>query len=424
MLKEFRDPKEFPRAFWVLMGASFVDHIGSFLLMPFFALYITQRFGIGLTQMGQIFLVFAVAGTVGGILGGAITDKFGRRSIILFGIIFSAFSSILMGYADKLVYFFFLAPLVGLLSDVGGPAQSAMVADVLPQHRQAEGFGIWRVSVNISAVIGPIIGGFLANYNYLYLFLGDALLSLITAGIVFLILPETKPKLAEGHKEEGMLQSLGGYRRVFRDSVYVAFLLISMMGVLIYAQMNTTMPVFLRDFRNIPPLGYSYLISLNAAMVVLMQFWITRRMRGYSPLLLIALGTLFYGVGFGMYGFDGGLLYYAVGMAIITIGEMIVAPTGQALAARFAPADMRGRYMAMFGFSWALPFAFGPLLAGFVVDHYDPNWVWYGCALLAVISIGGFLWLHRRVGARLGLMGEESIPAPPRNPIEAPLIAE
>jgi MFS family permease len=143
-------------------------------------------------------------------------------------------------------------------------------------------------------------------------------------------------------------------------------------------------------------------------MVVLLQFWITRRARGLPPLVVVAIGTVFYAIGFGMYGFGGGIVYFSLAMAVLTIGEMIVAPSGQALAARFAPADMRGRYMALFGFSWALPFAFGPLAAGYIMDNFNPNWVWWGCAILGALVVGGYLALHARAGSRLGLMGDES----------------
>jgi MFS family permease len=409
VLKSLRNTKDFPRAFWVLMVASFVDHIGSFLLLPFFSLYITDKFGVGLTEVGQVFLVFSIAGTTGGILGGAITDRFGRRAIILFGIIFSGLSSILLGFADSLTLFLLLSPLIGLLGDIGGPAQSAMVADLLPEHRQAEGFSIWRVSVNISAILGPLVGGLILAYsNYLYLFIGDAILSLITAVIVYFSLPETRPAPKAGQTEESIGQTFAGYGRVLADRVFMAFILLSMLGVVIYTQMNTTLPVYLRDIHNIPPQGYSFLISLNAVMVVLLQFWITRRARGLPPLVVVAIGTVFYAIGFGMYGFGGGIAYFSLAMAVLTIGEMIVAPSGQALAARFAPADMRGRYMALFGFSWALPFAFGPLAAGYIMDNFNPNWVWWGCAILGALVVGGYLALHARAGSRLGLMGDES----------------
>jgi MFS family permease len=88
-------------------------------------------------------------------------------------------------------------------------------------------------------------------------------------------------------------------------------------------------------------------------------------------------------------------------MVIITIGEMLVAPVSQALTAQLAPEDMRGRYMAVFGVSWGLPFAVGPILAGLVMDNLNPTWLWYMAGLLGIIATGGFLGLHRLVGEQL-----------------------
>jgi MFS family permease len=95
-----------------------------------------------------------------------------------------------------------------------------------------------------------------------------------------------------------------------------------------------------------------------------------------------------------MYGFVTTFLMFMVAMVIITIGEMIFVPVAQALAAKFAPEEMRGRYMAMFGFSWTLPVAVGPLLAGLIMDNYDPNWVWYAAGIVSMIAVVGYLWLH------------------------------
>jgi len=81
-------------------------------------------------------------------------------------------------------------------------------------------------------------------------------------------------------------------------------------------------------------------------------------------------------------------------MVIITVGEMIVTPVAQAAAASFAPEDKRGRYMAVFSFQWAIPNLFGVLVAGLVMEHLGPNWVWYLAGVLCLISIVGFLLLH------------------------------
>ncbi|MDX9866215.1 MAG: MFS transporter, partial [Anaerolineaceae bacterium] len=93
---------EYPRNFWILIGAAFIDRLGGGLVFPFFAVYITQKFDVGMTQVGQLFALFSVTGMIGGILGGAMADKFGRKKIMIFGLIFSAITMLLFGLVDTL----------------------------------------------------------------------------------------------------------------------------------------------------------------------------------------------------------------------------------------------------------------------------------------------------------------------------------
>jgi MFS family permease len=57
---------------------------------------------------------------------------------------------------------------------------------------------------------------------------------------------------------------------------------------------------------------------------------------------------------------------------------------------------MRGRYSAVFGISWGIPFAVGPYLAGLLMDNYNPDWLWYACAVIAAVAAVGFAYLNRR----------------------------
>jgi MFS family permease len=161
--------------------------------------------------------------------------------------------------------------------------------------------------------------------------------------------------------------------------------------------MNTTLAVFLRDNYGVNEQGFSYILALNAAMVVLFQFPVTRRVSRYRPLLVMTAGTLLYAFGFAMYGFVSLYFFFLVAMVIITIGEMMVSPVGQAIVTQFAPEDMRGRYMAVFGFSWVIPFAIGPFLAGLVLDNLNPNWLWYAAGLLGIAAAAAFYLLEKRV---------------------------
>jgi MFS family permease len=394
--------REFPRHFQILMGASFIDRLGGALLFPFFALYVTDKFGVGMIEVGIIFAIWAVTSQVGSVVGGALTDKMGRKTMVIFGLIISAMSALAMGFVNDLNVFYITVAIAGTLGDMGGPAQQAMVADLLPEEKRAQGYGVWRVVANLAVMIGPLIGGWMATSSYLSLFITDAITSTITAGIVMATLPETKPESVDDKEEENLLRTFIGYIKVFKDLIFMEFILAAILMNTVYVQMNSTLPVYLRDVHNSPPSTYGIILSINAGMVVVFQFWVTRKMSSIPPMLVMALGTLFYLVGFGMYGFVSGFFMFTLAMVILTIGEMILIPVAQALVAQFAPEDMRGRYMAVYGIAWSIPFAIGPYIAGLVMEKIDPNWVWYGSAVVCIFAILGFLRLQWAAGKKLG----------------------
>jgi MFS family permease len=408
--------KEFPQAFWTLIGVTFIDRLGGAMLYPFFTLYITKKFEVGMTEVGILFALFSISGFIGSTLGGALSDRMGRKGMLIFSLISSSLSSVAMGLVNSLGVFFILALVVGIFTDIGGPANQAIVADLLPERKRAQGYGMIRVAFNVSAAVGPAIGGFIAARSYLALFIADAIISLITAIIVSVALPETKPETQEGAVgQESMGNTFAGYFKVLQDKLYILFLGASLLSSLVYMNMNVTMGPYLRDTHHIPESGYGFILSMNAAMVVLMQFWVTRRIENKPPFLMMTAGTLLYAIGFGMYGFTplggeitlwgitltGVYAWFLFAMIVITIGEMIVAPVSQSLVARFAPEDMRGRYMAVFGYSWAIPFAIGPLLAGQVMDNFDPRILWYIAGLIGLLATAGFLRLHQVVPSQL-----------------------
>lgn len=401
MLKNLRTQfNTFPLTFRILVGGTFIDRIGGALIFPFLSLYVAQKFNVGMTEVGLLFGVWSASSLVGSMIGGVLADKFGRKVVIIFGLVFSATSALLMGFVDDMRSFYLLALFAGTFSEIGHPAQQAMVADLLEGEKRAEGFGVLRVVSNLAMVIGPAIGGVLAGVSYLLLFIIDACASILTAVIVCKAIPETKPEKNPGQSSESIMQTLIGYGRLTRDKLFMAFIAATIVVVVVYTQMYSTLPVFLNRVHGIPAQGFGYLMSMNAAMVVLMQFGITKKIKNFQPMLVMVAASALYGIGYSVFGFFDTYFFFMVGMAIITLGEMIHIPVAQALVAYFAPEDMRGRYMAAYGLGWAIPNTVAPTLAGLVMDNHDPNLVWYLAGLLALVAAGAFWYLHIRTRHR------------------------
>ena len=408
--------QEFPRKFWSVVGVSFIDRVGGTMLFPFFALYITQKFHVGMTQAGVVLGLFSVFGLVGQMIGGALTDKFGRRKLIIFGLVFSAISTLAFGFINTFSALIPLAIGVGLLSDIAGPAHAAMIADILPENQRQEGFGILRVVGNLAWIFGPTIGGFVAGKSFLALFIIDAVISSLVALLFYLLIPETKPQNQPGEKPESLLVTFKGYFQVLRHGAFIAFMAAGMLMGLVYQQMYNSLSVYLRDNHGIDPKGYGFLLTASAIVVILFQFSMTRWIKKKPAFKMMALGTLFYMLGFSMFGFVGQYWLFVLAIMIITTGEMIVVPTSQALAVNFATEDMRGRYMGVFGITWMLPATIGPGAAGLILDHFNPNLLWYIGGALCAISALAYYGLHLKIGAQERFQPAQDEPAAVEDP--------
>jgi MFS family permease len=149
------------------------------------------------------------------------------------------------------------------------------------------------------------------------------------------------------------------------------------------------------------------MLSITGLEVVFCQLLISRTIRKYPPFLMMMLGALFFMVGFAMIGFVKGFMFFLLAVIIATIGEMILFPTNKALAINFAPAAMRGRYMAIYDFGWTIPATFGPAAAGLILDNYNPNLLWYVGGSLCAVSAISFYALHLWLGRQ-----KRFVPAP------------
>jgi len=166
-----------------------------------------------MTEVGTMFLVWALtSGLIGNIVGGALSDKLGRKTNIILGLVASAVSALMMIMIDDLVWFYVIIGIIGIFEDIAGPARQAMIADLVPGDLRADAYGIFRIIFNLAAAIAPAIGGFMATRSFEMLFIVDVFISIGVAAFVFFLLPETKPVETDPQKtDQTILQSFKGY---------------------------------------------------------------------------------------------------------------------------------------------------------------------------------------------------------------------
>ncbi len=133
------------------------------------------------------------------------------------------------------------------------------------------------------------------------------------------------------------------------------------------------LPVYASQQFNIPENQYGLIPSTNALMVVLFQLRMTNFTKRFSPIRMMALGMVFYGVGTGLVALSSNFWGFWISMVIMTIGELIFAPTSSTYVANASPADMRGRYMSIFNLVQRFASGTGPVFGSWLSDTIHPK---------------------------------------------------
>jgi MFS family permease len=249
------------------------------------------------------------------------------------------------------------------------------------------------------------VAGFVAERSFTVLFLLDALTSLAFFGILWRLVPETRPAGTKVHSP------LAGLAVVFRDGVFLTFVGLNLTALVIFVQFQLAGPI---DWaaHGVPPSRFSLLMALNGVGVVILQPLIGGWLRGRDSARLLAVSALLFGLGMGMNAFAGSVPLYLVGVAFWTVGEVIGFPAGATLVADLAPVELRGRYQGAFSMSWGVAFTIAPVVGGEVLARFGARTLWLGCLATGVLLAA----LHLAAGParrrRLAALGVRAGPAP------------
>jgi MFS family permease len=176
-----------------------------------------------------------------------------------------------------------------------------------------------------------------------------------------------------------------------------------MLGLgLIFAQLFSTFPLYLRDSYGFPENRIGYTIAVNTILITFFEMILLHRLGRIPPGRLVAAGALFFGLGFGMLPLGRGMAYAALTVAIWTVGEMISLPILSGMVANRAGETHQGRYMAVFSLSFTLSSVVGPVIGTSVYDRLGGDWVWAGVGALSILLWAGFSRLARHLPAPAG----------------------
>jgi MFS family permease len=364
------------------------------MIWPFLMIYVRQRVNLPLTQIASLMTINATAGLIAAFIAGPITDRIGRKWVMVVSLAGNGLVYFFMSDAHSYFTFAILMTFSGSFNPLYRVGADSMLADLIPSEKRPDAYALMRLSNNAGISIGPMLGGFISSFSFTITFFFAGIGMLIYSLLIAFFAIETLPNRSSLFKEK--TKPLGGYLHVLRDSQFLSFI-----GAFILAQMCAVMiwilmPVYANGIYKVPENLYGFIPTTNALMVVFLQVFVTRITKRFNPLPVMMVGTIFYTLGVGSVTLGHSFIGFWISIVIMTIGELILMPTASSYVAGLAPPDMRGRYMSVAGLTWSAAAGIGPLLGGFLSDNIAPVATWYGGFGIGIIGIFGFFLLSRK----------------------------
>jgi MFS family permease len=375
----------YPAQFWLLFWGMMVSFIGMSMIWPFMVIYFGKELGLPLTIVTTLTTISAVMSLLSSFIAGSIADKIGRKWTMVISLSVTGLSLALMTQAHTYLQFAILMAFRGAFRPLYRVGSDAMVADLVPPEQRDDAYALTRLSKNVGVALGPAMGGLMIASSYKITFLVAAITSLLFAILIGFFTVETLPDAARKVQEK-LAANIKGYLGIFQDRIYSSFILGFTLRQIAGSILWVLLGVYAIEQYGLTENLYGLIPTVNAVMVVFLQLYVTRRTSKYRPLVIMALGTLFYGLGVGSIAFGTGFWGFLASMVIVTIGELMVIPTASTYTANRAPETMRGRYMSMLALTMGAGSMVGPLLGGFLNDTISPSAVWYGGGIAGIFG--------------------------------------
>lgn len=405
MTRKEKSGKPLPPFAWIAFFTIFLDLLGFGIIIPIQPFY-AESLGASPAVVTMLGATYSIMQFVFAPLWGKLSDRIGRRPIILFSIVISAVGHLLFAYSSSLAWLFAARGLTGFGNANIGTAQ-AIVADITTSENRAKGMGLIGAAFGLGFMFGPVLGGFLGQYGPAAPALASAVLALLNFTLAFFMLPETLPP-----KEAAAANDTSAHKRHFLISFHAlretarspnvrkifAWLLIATAA---FAMMEHVIGLFIE--RNWPgnpdgvadfdryksaaaKTGYM-LFTVGVVATIIQGGMIGRLTKRYGELNLLRVGTVLHVISLALLpviGWIGSFPLLLVDGGLMAIASGLANPSVMSLLSKSADDSKQGETLGMGQSLSSLGRVIGPASTGLLFQTYQNLPFLVGAGLMVI----------------------------------------
>lgn len=379
-----------PLTLGVLFG-TFFARLSTFFVMPFFAIYLATL-GFSASVIGTVFAVSAISGLFMSFFGGTLSDRHGRKQLMLIGIGLNALTFTGFALATELVWFYIFSVLMGVSRSFLEPASRALISDTTKPEQRVIVYNVRYFLINIAAAIGPLLAVVLSLTGAKSAFFIVTAVYVLYGLIITSLFRKYPFEESDATKARPRLTETF---RVLRGDKTFRYVIIGMIFAIIgYSQFNSTLPQFIafHDGFSDGSRLFAYLLTVNAITVLIVQYPIMRFGIRVSPIKSLFFGVATLSIGLLLIGFASEVWVLFVAMVIFTVGEVLMFTMTDVLTDELAPEHLRGTYFGAMGLT-ALGQSVGPIIGGLLLDGFNNAALPVFGSLAVVTACGAFFFM-------------------------------
>lgn len=362
---------ELHRNIKIRLYTSFFQRTAKEMIFPFMSLYLSNYFGWGLA--GVLMAISLILGIFSMLISGYISDRIGRKKIILYCELFNSISLLAMAifntelfFSPFMTYLFFCFN--SLISNFSMPALNSMIIDVSNKENRKLVYSVNYWIINLSISVGSILGALLFYNFFKELLIGTSIISIIIFLIYLVFISETFTPMH--NKDEKTFKNLindvlFGYSSVLKNRLFMLFFIGSLLVMAIEFQLINYINIRLnREFGSQSLLDifgihieltgiemYGLLRTESTLIVVFLTFFVYRVIKKLNDRLILKIGLILFTGGYMILASVNNPWILILSMFVLTIGELMYSVINQAYLPQLIEEDNHSKYMAVYGLS-------------------------------------------------------------------------
>lgn len=353
---------------FVILFIVFLDLAGFGIIIPTLP-FIAQRFHASATQIGLLSAAYSLFQFFGTPILGRLSDKYGRRPLLMLSLFGSSIGYITIAFASSLPIVFLSRIIDGFTGGNISIAQ-AYIADITHKKERTKAMGMIGAAFGFGFIFGPLIGGFLSHYGFAIPYIFAAILALLNAILVYIILPETERKSVQ-KKVHGFF-NLSVLKEAMTPRIIVSLTSLFFLVTFAFSLMQGILPLYTFEKFQWGAQANGYFFAYIGLVSIITQGFILRKLVDKaSERRLIQISLFILSIGFGLFAFSvTQVIFYIGGLFMAFSFGMLNSSIGAEIS-KFSLPEEQGTVLGIVqGFN-ALARTFGPAVGGYLFGHFS-----------------------------------------------------